>query len=114
MPFYEYQCRACGTLTEVLQKVSDPPLKKCPECGKNQLQKLVSAPVFRSVMEDALRVMDVPPDDIDTWLAAQARGEAKRQAALPQLPEALDEGYADDPTIPPPMQVPGAGTGARR
>ena len=50
----------------------------------------------------------------DTWLAAQARGEAKRQAALPQLPEALDEGYADDPTIPPPMQVPGAGTGARR
>jgi putative FmdB family regulatory protein len=47
MPFYEYQCRACGSLTEVLQKVSDPPLRKCPECGKNQLQKLVSAPVFR-------------------------------------------------------------------
>ena len=47
MPFYEYQCRACGKLTEVLQKVSDPPLKKCPECGKGQLQKLVSAPVFR-------------------------------------------------------------------
>src|SRR3954447_19638467 len=47
MPFYEYQCRACGKLTEVLQKVSDPPLKKCPECGKSQLKKLVSAPVFR-------------------------------------------------------------------
>ena len=47
MPFYEYQCRACGTLTEVLQKVSDPPLRKCPECGKNQLTKLISAPVFR-------------------------------------------------------------------
>jgi putative FmdB family regulatory protein len=47
MPFYEYQCRACGTLTEVLQKVSDPPLRKCPKCGKSQLQKLVSAPVFR-------------------------------------------------------------------
>jgi putative FmdB family regulatory protein len=47
MPFYEYQCRACGKLTEVLQKVSDPPLKKCPECGRSQLVKLVSAPVFR-------------------------------------------------------------------
>ena len=47
MPFYEYQCRACGTLTEVLQKVSDPPLKKCPACGKSQLQKLISAPSFR-------------------------------------------------------------------
>jgi putative FmdB family regulatory protein len=47
MPFYEYQCRACGTLTEVLQKVSDPPLRKCPKCGKNQMSKLISAPVFR-------------------------------------------------------------------
>jgi len=47
MPFYEYQCRACGKLTEVLQKVSDAPLRKCPECGKAQLVKLVSAPVFR-------------------------------------------------------------------
>ena len=47
MPFYEYQCRGCGELTEVLQKVSDPPLRKCPACGKNQLTKLVSAPVFR-------------------------------------------------------------------
>jgi putative FmdB family regulatory protein len=47
MPFYEYQCRACGKTTEVLQKISDPPLRKCPSCGKNQLAKLVSAPVFR-------------------------------------------------------------------
>jgi putative FmdB family regulatory protein len=47
MPFYEYQCRACGHELEALQKVSDPVLKKCPSCGKNQLTKLVSAPVFR-------------------------------------------------------------------
>ena len=30
-----------------LQKISDPPLKKCPECGANKLEKLVSAPSFR-------------------------------------------------------------------
>ncbi|MFZ0435801.1 MAG: zinc ribbon domain-containing protein, partial [Chthoniobacterales bacterium] len=47
MPFYEYQCRACGHEFEALQKVSDPVQKKCPSCGKNQLTKLVSAPVFR-------------------------------------------------------------------
>src|SRR6478735_3655083 len=47
MPFYEYQCKACGAQVEVLQKITDAPLKKCPECGKNQLTKLVSAPVFR-------------------------------------------------------------------
>src|ERR1700743_2433573 len=47
MPFYEYQCRNCGHALEAMQKVSDPALKKCPSCGKSQLQKLMSAPVFR-------------------------------------------------------------------
>jgi putative FmdB family regulatory protein len=47
MPFYEYQCSACGEQTEVMQKISDKPLRKCPECGKNTLVKLISAPVFR-------------------------------------------------------------------
>ncbi|MGA1424182.1 MAG: FmdB family zinc ribbon protein [Steroidobacteraceae bacterium] len=47
MPFYEYQCSACGEQIEVMQKISDKPLRKCPECGKNTLVKLISAPVFR-------------------------------------------------------------------
>jgi len=47
MPFYEYQCDSCGHHLEAMQKVSDRPLKKCPHCGKPQLQKLMSAPVFR-------------------------------------------------------------------
>ena len=47
MPFYEYQCNNCGHSLEAMQKVSDPALKKCPHCGKPQLQKLMSAPVFR-------------------------------------------------------------------
>jgi putative FmdB family regulatory protein len=47
MPFYEYECESCKFYTELLQKVSDAPLKKCPSCGKNKMKKLVSAPVFR-------------------------------------------------------------------
>jgi putative FmdB family regulatory protein len=47
MPFYEYQCKSCGHELEAMQKVSDPPLKKCPDCGKSQLLRLMSAPVFR-------------------------------------------------------------------
>src|SRR5271154_2968308 len=47
MPFYEYQCKSCGHALEAMQKVSDSPLKKCPECGKSQLVRLMSAPVFR-------------------------------------------------------------------
>jgi len=47
MPFYEYECQACKFYCEVMQKISDPPLTKCPSCGKKRLKKLVSAPVFR-------------------------------------------------------------------
>ena len=47
MPFYEYECSNCKYYTEVLQKLSDSPLRKCPSCGKNAFKKLVSAPVFR-------------------------------------------------------------------
>jgi putative FmdB family regulatory protein len=47
MPFYEYECASCKFYTEVMQKISDAPLKKCPSCGKSTLKKLVSAPVFR-------------------------------------------------------------------
>ncbi len=47
MPFYEYECENCKFYTELLQKVSDAPLKKCPSCGKSTMKKLVSAPVFR-------------------------------------------------------------------
>jgi len=47
MPFYEYECQACKFYTEVMQKISDAPLARCPSCGKRRLKKLVSAPVFR-------------------------------------------------------------------
>ncbi len=47
MPFYEYQCKNCGHDLEAMQKITEAPLKKCPHCGKSQLQRLMSAPVFR-------------------------------------------------------------------
>jgi putative FmdB family regulatory protein len=47
MPFYEYECENCKFYAEVLQKISDPPLTKCPSCGKTKMKKLISAPVFR-------------------------------------------------------------------
>jgi len=47
MPFYEYECPNCGYRDEVLQKITDKPLTKCPSCGKSSLRKLMSAPVFR-------------------------------------------------------------------
>jgi len=47
MPIYEYKCQNCGHYFEILQRISEEPLSTCPECKKNALKKLVSAPNFR-------------------------------------------------------------------
>jgi len=47
MPIYEYQCEACQHQMEAIQKMSDEPLKTCPECGKDSLKKQISAAAFR-------------------------------------------------------------------
>ncbi len=47
MPIYEYRCRKCGRITEVMQKTSDPPPAKCPGCGGTRLAKVVSRTAFQ-------------------------------------------------------------------
>jgi putative FmdB family regulatory protein len=46
VPLYEYQCKSCHTLTERIQKFSDPPLTTCPHCG-GELEQLLSAPAVQ-------------------------------------------------------------------
>jgi putative FmdB family regulatory protein len=46
MPLYEYKCLTCGSSFEVLQKVDEPRLKKCPKCG-NLLKKVLSPPALQ-------------------------------------------------------------------
>jgi putative FmdB family regulatory protein len=41
MPTYEYACTECGHRTEVVQRISDPPLETCTVCG-GQLRKVFS------------------------------------------------------------------------
>jgi len=46
LPLYEYQCKKCHSLTERIQKFSDPPLAVCPHCG-GELEQLLSAPAVQ-------------------------------------------------------------------
>jgi putative FmdB family regulatory protein len=40
MPIYTYRCTECGVEFDQHQAFSDPPLTKCPECGKKSLRKV--------------------------------------------------------------------------
>lgn len=44
MPIYEYTCQRCGDF-EVMQRISEDPLKKCPTCG-TKVSKLISRSAF--------------------------------------------------------------------
>jgi putative FmdB family regulatory protein len=46
MPLYEYRCESCGRTHEVLQRLDEPPLTTCPDCG-GALRKRASAPAFQ-------------------------------------------------------------------
>jgi putative FmdB family regulatory protein len=47
MPIYEYRCAACGFQKEYLQRMNDVPLTACPECGKRDFNKMVTAAGFQ-------------------------------------------------------------------
>ena len=46
MPLYDYRCQECDHEVEALQTMSDAPLTLCPNCQKEALKKMVSAPAF--------------------------------------------------------------------
>ena len=47
MPIYAYRCSSCGFQKDHLQKMSDPRLTECPECGKPDYQKMLTAAGFQ-------------------------------------------------------------------
>nr|WP_221893266.1 FmdB family zinc ribbon protein [Pusillimonas minor] len=47
VPIYAYKCSACGHAEDVLQKISDPLLTQCPQCGQSTYAKQVTAAGFQ-------------------------------------------------------------------
>ena len=40
MPTYDYVCEACDHEFELFQRITEDPIKKCPECNKSKLRRL--------------------------------------------------------------------------
>jgi putative FmdB family regulatory protein len=111
MPFYEYECPSCRYYLEVLQKISDKPVKKCPSCGKAGFKRLMSAPVFRlkgsgwyetdfkSDKEGQRNLAGVEPKEAkaetpDAKAGAEDKSAAKPETATPAGDKAKPESSA--------------------
>ena len=103
MPFYEYQCGSCGHYLEAMQKITDAPLRKCPDCGRLALKKLLSAPVFRlkgsgwyetdfkSDKEAKRNLVDEKKDEKPPEAKPEAKADAKAEPKPESKPEAKPE-----------------------
>lgn len=86
MPIYEYRCAACGFQNEYLQKVSEPLLTVCPECGKETFKKLLTAAGFQ------LKGSGWYATDFKSGGAAAKPAETKTDTAAPAAAPAAGDG----------------------
>jgi len=47
MPIYAYRCASCNLEKDHLQKITDPALTVCPQCGKQAYHKQLTAAGFQ-------------------------------------------------------------------
>ncbi len=106
MPIYEYQCQKCAHHLEALQKISDKPLRECPECGKHTLKRLMSAPLFRLAGSGWYETDFKSDKEQKRNLAEKGEAEASKGDSKPDVkvdakPESKPESKPDSkPTTP--------------
>jgi len=125
MPIYEYHCVACGHHLEALQKMTDGPLRKCPNCGKSQLRRLVSASRFRLKGSGWYETDFKGDKDTKRNLSGAESGESEsksetkadspaKEEAKKEVAAAKADGAADKAAKPKPAAVKGAAHGKKR
>jgi putative FmdB family regulatory protein len=87
VPIYEYRCDSCGYQKEHLQKMSDPQLTTCPECGKDSYCKQLSAAGFQLKGSG--------------WYATDFKGSGKSRSIAPARPgkDAVHHARPTDQTL---------------
>jgi putative FmdB family regulatory protein len=101
MPIYAYKCSACAHQLDALQKVSDPPLTVCPQCGAPALAKQLTAAGFQLKGSG--------------WYATDFKNgpaPAAGTAAKPEGGEPAPSAEAAKPAEPAPAPAPAASQGA--
>jgi putative FmdB family regulatory protein len=82
MPLYEYQCKKCGHRFEKIQKFSDKPVKKCPECG-GPVEQTISAPAVQFkgsgwYVTDYAKKSQAPSSDGGTKESKESKKDEKK------------------------------------
>ncbi|MEJ8839283.1 FmdB family zinc ribbon protein [Ramlibacter sp. AN1133] len=93
MPIYAYKCGSCGHAKDVLQKISDPALSTCPECGAGTFAKQITAAGFQLkgsgwYATDFRGGAGAPAAKSEDKPADSGKGEATPASPKPETPSA--------------------------
>jgi putative FmdB family regulatory protein len=89
MPTYEYRCTACDHQFEIFQQMSDAVKRKCPECGKNKLERLIGTGAGIIFKGGGFYQTDYRSDSYKK--AAEAETKAAEPAKAESKPETKSE-----------------------
>jgi putative FmdB family regulatory protein len=113
MPTYEYVCKQCGHLFEIVQSMRDDPLTECPECG-GELRKVFAPPAisFKGsgfyATDHGKKATKPAGDKGDTGEKA-AKGEPKKEAASENAKESTKDSTSGDSTAATTSPTPSGG-----
>ena len=90
MPTYDYRCKKCGHRFEEFQKMTDPPLKQCPEC-KGPVERLIGGGAGFILKGSGFYQTDYRSEDYKKKAKAESGAEKKGTS-----PDSSDKSKAQD------------------
>jgi putative FmdB family regulatory protein len=100
MPIYEYLCEKCGHEFEREQRISDEPIRTCPECRARKVKRLISQTSF--VLKGSGWYSDLygsarpkKSGDSESGAGAEASGEGKSESTSDSSSEAAPASKSD-------------------
>jgi putative FmdB family regulatory protein len=86
MPTYDYRCTACEHRFELVQKMSDPPRKRCPKCGK-KVERLIGAGAGLLFKGSGFYITDYRSSEYQAKAKAESTGASKPVSAPAESPK---------------------------
>ena len=100
MPTYEYRCNACNKRSEIFQSITEKRRRKCPACGKNKLERLISAGAGFLFKGEGFYITDYRSESYKAGKQSESSQESKvgSTAATPEknLPKSSDKPASKD------------------
>ena len=103
MPTYDYRCNSCNVEFELFQSMKDKPKKKCPECGKLTLERLIGTGAGVIFKGSGFYETDYRTDSYKKGADAEKKAKADAPAAggaPAKAPEAKPEAKAPEASAP--------------